>query len=403
VRVTVTVQRRNLKSPDGRVWTCGSDGYEFWKRYLEVFDGVVVVARVEDVDRVPEDHDEVLGPGVTLAPIPPFHGARELARRLPEVTRALLESFDERDAVIFRVPGYLSILPSVLLRTRGRPFGLEVIGDPYDVLAPGTVDSRLRPLLRHSFSRTLKWQCANAAAVSYVTARALQRRYPPGPATALATSYSSVVLPDEAFATAPRSFDEDRGQLRIVSVGSMEQPYKGFDTLIEALGRCVEGGLDATLEIAGDGRLRPEYERLAGQLGLERRVRFLGSLPGPAAVWERYRAADLFVLASRTEGLPRSIIEAMAQALPCLGTTAGGIPELLDPEDLFAPGDAEAAAMKMMGMASDPARMTGSSSRNLNRARSYADGELNRRRRLFYEAVERSQKAYLAASSRGGR
>ena len=89
------------------------------------------------------------------------------------------------------------------------------------------------------------------------------------------------------------------------------------------------------LVIAGDGPLRAELETLAATLGVGERVAFLGSVVRDE-VWRRLREADAFVLASVTsakgdmEGLPVSLMEAMAVGVPVVSTRHSGIPELVE-------------------------------------------------------------------------
>ena len=115
-------------------------------------------------------------------------------------------------------------------------------------------------------------------------------------------------------------------------------------------------------------------------------VEFTGALSG-AAVRSRLDAADLLVMPSRTEGLPRALIEAMARGLPAIATAVGGIPELLAPADLIAPGDPGALAAAIRSRLADPQWLADASARNLTRARAYAQAELTRRRDAFYAAV----------------
>jgi glycosyltransferase involved in cell wall biosynthesis len=108
-------------------------------------------------------------------------------------------------------------------------------------------------------------------------------------------------------------------------------------------------------------------------------------------------AADLFALPSRQEGLPRAMVEAMARGLPCLGSTVGGIPELLPAEDMVPPGDARALARKIREMVTAPGRMALMSARNLEKARGYREEALAGRRQAFYRHVREMTEAAVAS------
>ena len=111
--------------------------------------------------------------------------------------------------------------------------------------------------------------------------------------------------------------------------------------LIRAAGALNVLGRPCELTVIGDGRYRAELEALAASLDLP--VRFTSQLKRPQVMAE-LDDANLFVLASRTEGLPRAVIEAMARGLPCVGTRVGGIPELLDSRALCDPDRLKASS-----------------------------------------------------------
>lgn len=385
MNVVVSLEQRFLRTPDGAVWTSASFAYPFWTRYLEVFDQVRIVARVRDVPANPPAHLRVDGPAVAFIGLPYYVGPVAYLLRAAPLRRTLAEVARSSDALILRTPSVIATILTGLLRDR-RPYGVEVVGDPWDVFAPGTIRHPLRPLFRRWFARQLRHQCAHACAAAYVTRTALQQRYPPGETT-LHVSCSDVELSPEAFVAAPRLIREAPTPLRLVYVGSLDQLYKAPDVLLDAVAICVRTGMDVQLAMIGDGRYRPLLEAQAQRLGIAARVVWHGMLPAGEAVRTRLDAADLFVLPSRTEGLPRALIEAMARALPCIGSTVGGIPELLPPEDLAPPGDATALATIIQAAAANPSRMTEMSARNLAIARTYADHVLREQRLRFYRAV----------------
>ena len=382
MEVAVFLDQRFWRTPDGTVWTPDSCAYSFFRRYLEIFDHVRAVARVRHVAAAGAGWKAAGGAGVTFSAAPHYLGPWEYLRHARAVKRAARQALHGAPAVILRVPSQLANCVEPLLRQTRRPYAVEVVGDPFDSYAPGAVQHPLRPFLRRWLRRRLEAQCAASAGASYVTASVLQRRYPCAPG-AFTACYSSVELPPEAFAIETRSWAPKKS-LRLISVGSLQFPYKGFDLLIRALRSCRDDGLDAGLEIVGGGLLRDALEAQAGALGVGRHVQFVGTLSPGEAVRARLDQADLYVHASRAEGLPRALIEAMARGLPCVASRAGGVAELLAPEDTVPVGDAAALAGKISEVLREPARMARMSVRNKCKALEYREEILQQRRNEFY-------------------
>lgn len=108
---------------------------------------------------------------------------------------------------------------------------------------------------------------------------------------------------------------------------------KGLDVLLRALGRVQanEPGAEWTLDVAGDGPRRAEFEALAASEGIADKVTFHGFL-SREEVRRRYDAADVFAFPSRFEGMPNVVLEAMACGLPIIGTRIAGTEELVEPD-----------------------------------------------------------------------
>ena len=385
MRVVVVLEHRFRSTPDGRVWTDGPFPNSFFVRYLDRFDHVEVVARVQPVSEPGSAWVLADSERVTFAPVPYYVGPREYLLHRQAVAAAIKRALEGDNAVVLRAPGQLANVAARSLVRGGHPYGAEIVGDPYDAFAPGVGHGGLRPLFRWQQTRALKRLCRNAASVAYVTGSVLQQRYPPAPG-AFTTHYSSVELPDEAFVAEPR--EPGPGPVRLITIGSMEHLYKGQDVLLRALAICRRAGLDFTLTLVGDGSKRSWLEDLADRLGLSEAVRFAGQLPSGAAVRQELDQADIFVLPSRQEGVPRAMIEAMARGLPCLGSSVGGIPELLPEAAMVPAGDANALAALIRRSVSAKVRRL-FSTQNLAAARAYGDRELQGRRREFYEQITR--------------
>jgi glycosyltransferase involved in cell wall biosynthesis len=399
MNVLVGLEHRFSRLPDGSVWTDTFFARSFWERYLAVFSSVSVIARVQQVDSAPSTAKRVDGDGITVFPISHYVGPWEYLRKLRQVRRDLAHASQQEGAVILRASSQIGNGLERHLRSTGRPYGVEVVGDPYDVFSPGSVRHALRPFFRWWFPRELRRQCRAACATAYVTAHALQRRYPGAPG-AFTTHYSSVELRSDAFAPSARPTPAQDRPMRIIMVGTLSELYKAPDILIQAFAACRRKGLNAELALLGGGRQTPLLQKLAGELNVADHVQFLGSLPGGGAVREQLDGADLFVLPSRQEGLPRAMIEAMARALPCIGSTVGGIPELLDPLYLVAPNDTQALAEKILRLAGDPSEMAAASARNLEKACEYREEILAKRRLAFYQYVRQTTAEWMGAGKR---
>ncbi len=393
VKLVVTKERRFDSTPDGRVWTPSTGNYEFWTRYLEVFDEVRVLARVRQFREVDPAWKRADGPGVSFAAVPYYLGPVQYLLHRRRVAHAVRLSIGPEDAAILRIPSVLATHLEGVLRRQGRPIAVEVVANPYDVFSPGSAKHPARPFFRWWFPRAVRRQCAHACAAAYVTAETLQRHYPASP-RAFVTSYSSVELTDEAFVAAPRPCRSLGDPIRLLLVGSLDQMYKGVDVLIDAAAVMVGLGLPLRLTIVGDGKHRGELEAAVRGRGLAARTCFTGNLPPGGPVRAEFDRADLFVMPSRTEGLPRVLIEAMARGLPCVGSNIGGIPELLSSEELVPPGDAEALAEKIAEVLADDDRRARLSARNLDKARAFHASHLQPRRRKFYEVVREANLAW---------
>jgi glycosyltransferase involved in cell wall biosynthesis len=384
MNVTIPLEHHFLRTPDGRVWTETTFAYPFWKRYLQVFDSVRVIARVRNVDAAMAGWNQASGPAVTFVDVPDYHGPYQYLACFPRTRSVLREQARSSQAVILRVSSSLGAA-FVDQFHRGHPFGVEVVGDPYDVFQRGSVVHTLRPLFRVWFTAELKRLCRTACAAAYVTRHALQSRYP---CPAFSTSISDVEIGCDALVSSPRNEMVPRSQPpQLICIGTMAQMYKGMDVLIRAVATCANQGFPLSLMVVGDGRYRPQLEQLAAINGLKQYVHFTGQLPAGPAVRDALDAADLFVMPSRVEGLPRAMVEAMARALPCIGSNVGGIPELVSPDSLVPVGDEAALARTIMSVLQDPKRMARMSAENLVRAREFREESLREGRTEFLKLV----------------
>jgi glycosyltransferase involved in cell wall biosynthesis len=151
----------------------------------------------------------------------------------------------------------------------------------------------------------------------------------------------SVVIRNAVDVSGAARSSHDRGVPRLIAVGRLKAP-KDFLTLIRAFAALPEESFEAL--IVGDGPDRVAVEAAIRELGLEGKVRVAGERDDVPAL---LADSDVFVLSSRSEGLPVSVLEAMAAELPVVASDVGGLAELVVDREtgiLVPPGDVSALA-----------------------------------------------------------
>jgi glycosyltransferase involved in cell wall biosynthesis len=145
-----------------------------------------------------------------------------------------------------------------------------------------------------------------------------------------------------------------RGGDPVIGLVARLTPEKDVPCFLNAAARIADRFPTAKFRIAGDGPLRRELERLAAELGLDKRVSFLGVLDDMGPFFE---SAHVLAVSSVAEGTPLSIVEAMGAAVPIVATAVGGIPEqITDGHNGYVvePGNPAALAERIGSVLADP-------------------------------------------------
>src|SRR5262245_14283357 len=141
-------------------------GPRFFQRYRDVFDEVVILARSAKKDKAPQGSQPLDMSGVRLIGLPDFYGPRQFLREWRNCRNIARRALEQVDSIIFRAPGTISNVVWSLLGRTGRPFGVEVVGDPAKAMARGAMRHPLRPFFRWISVRNLRRQCREAYATA---------------------------------------------------------------------------------------------------------------------------------------------------------------------------------------------------------------------------------------------
>lgn len=127
----------------------------------------------------------------------------------------------------------------------------------------------------------------------------------------------------------------------LLFVGELRK-LKGVDVLLRAISVLPQPN-ETTLTIVGEGRDETAFRKLTSELGLEKRVKFVGRKP----IHEALALGKILVMPSRHESLPYVVLETVAAGVPIIASSVGGIPEILPPQSMVKANQAEALSQKI--------------------------------------------------------
>ena len=351
-------------------------GRSFFDDYRAVFDEVRVAARLRR-DPPPSTAQRSDGDGVEFVGLPDVQGGRWILAPSLQREWALWRAVSWSDAVCVRIPGRAGDLAARFSGLQRRPLMFEVISDPAATLSQIT-HGRIVGLVGRREARKQRRIVRASVSGSYVSVEHLQRAFPAAPGTAC-ESISSIRLPAGSILE-PRRFTTSPDPLRLVLVASL-MPVKLHQDLLRAVAAARRSGARVALDLVGDGPSRPLVESLIGELGLGGVVTVHGHVSDREQLDGLLDCAHLFVMTSASEGMPRAMIEAMARGLPAVGTSTGGIAELLPDDQLVPVGDHEALGGLIADVQRDPARLSRMSEGSIRTALQYEAAVLSARRR----------------------
>jgi len=383
MRLLFAHDHRFYRAPAGELYTTGTFPSAVWERFLEHFDELHVIARDGGILPAGARLARADREGVTFEFMPSLASLRQLAFRSSSIDLQMRSAVNSADAVVARLPSEVGLLAIKHAQRSGKPYAVEVVGCAWDsYVTNGAPGARLYAPL--AYLRT-KRAIANAPFGLYVTSSWLQRRYP---MTGQWESASNVsVQPmnaNEARRREARLAELKRGKLPVLgTIGTLWVQYKGIQTAIEAVARLRSLGLDLTYRLLGPGPVEP-WQALAESFGVSDLVHFDGTRRAGEDVYNWLDDIDIYLQPSFTEGLPRALIEAMSRGAACIGSTCGGIPELLPIARLHAPGDVSRLAGLIQQFANDASAVTAASHTDCQTARQFDERRLKERRREIY-------------------
>ena len=373
----IYIQDQEIYRYDGRIYHPKSRNY--FTRYLSglTTDEVLTVICCI-VDRNKEEirrYQEVSNNSIVYESIPDF---RKISSYF--TTRRIIKEKTRNSDFCYIRTGLSGIIAAYYCRKYHVPYMFVINEDiennlkTHKKMIVKKSASVIGKMMRHYIS------CADYAC--YVTKEYLQKRYP-CKGKSLGCSDIETLSIDETTLNNYIEKNRTQGNYVIGTVGPVNTRLKGQDVVIKAIRILKDKGINVTYQLVGYGS-GDWLKTLAKELEVYENVQFLGEISrDDVLLW--MQTLDFYIQPSKSEGLPRAIIEALSCALPCIAADVGGISELIPKEYLFEHDNNPVGKIVDIIQSLDNDALVSMSKRNFQKAKEYEPKVLDKERSEFFK------------------
>lgn len=373
-----------FKKMDGKNYALPAYGNSFWTKYLDVFESVHVLGETikEYLDN--GTMAEITQPSVSMEIIPSTTHPRDF-KNDSVVKEILEERIKKADAILIKPSSRKGMMAIKIAEKYKKPYMIELTGDLRLTLKenPNLLKKLYGPVIHRRILKSIR-HCKYGL---YVTEKYLQKVYPIEGKQCGATDASVDTILDKVLEDRLHKIEtmDVHKKVSIGLIGSYHDERKGIDTAIEALAKISPEVLSAELNILalGTEEDREKWRKYAEKVGLKHSLNFPPSCDSTQKVLEWIDTQDINILPSRSEGLPRCIVEAMSRGCPCITSNICGLQELINDKWLHAPSDFVKLSELIIKILSNKEEMKSTALENFDNSKRFLKPVLTKSRNEF--------------------
>src|SRR5690625_4650828 len=373
----------------GKYYTGACYNNSVWERYLKHFKKIKVIARL-DKNKIGlnNEFNEFSLPGISFRAVPSLSSPVSQFKNKKAVIEILKDEIYKADVLIARLPSETGNSAIKLAREMGKPYLVEVVGCIWDSLWNyGNIKGKIyAPIALKKMQKNVRL----APYAIYVTNNFLQNRYPCYRKTEKISNEEIKDINQDSLQYRKERYSKNKRLNTIGMIGSLDNKIKGLEVAFKALKLLKDKNIDFNFRILGAGDQEP-WKHLAKELGIESKIDFCGLLPGGDPVLRWLDDIDIYIQPSFQEGLPRAIIEAMSRGCPVIGSSAGGIPELIHPSMIHKPGNVDKLYSLIKETLINSNSLLSNAKINFKLSKEYLKDNLDRKRYGFLNSVFEKQ------------
>lgn len=364
---------------------------EILERYTSVFGNVTICARL--LDKKPMNCISITNPNISIFPLPNIN-FKKIFKFYPKIIKSIRIEAKKFDAFIIRAPSMISFIAYNAVKKMHKPIMVELVINPkhffMDEENVPIAKKCLLVFLRRTVVNHTKKMCKSVNAVLYVTKESLQNDYKSRSLLKgeskkyFSVACSDVILKQGNYNSVPNVHDFSKPFV-ICHIGWMMGLNKGHKTVIEIISKLKHGGKNCNAVFIGDGPMKTQFEQYATSLNVKHEVLFLGKINSFDEIQKVLKTSHLFLFPSINEGLPRVLLEAMSNSLPCVAYDTDGIPELLENNYIANINDEDGLLKIVENLYSNEKERIAYAKRCYEKSLEYNSEKLNQTRRKFYQ------------------
>lgn len=349
------------------------------KRYAYLGSEVSFMLRVRK-SNIENLHSIETDRNINLIEIPAFNRPKLLLNYF-KAKKIIENAILNFDVLVIRLPSTIGSIALKFAKKNNIRYIVEVVACPWDALWNYNLLGKIYAPFAYFKLRNL---VKTSPYLIYVSKSFLQNRYP---SNGLQTSISNVILENfdnNILAVKKIRYDSLKrdNNIIITTLAAVDVAYKGQKYVLRAIAKLKKKGYNLTYKIAGVGN-NAKLKQEVNVLNINENVEFLGFIDRDK-IFNLLDETDIYIQPSKTEGLPRAVIEAMSRGCLCLGTNTGGIPELLTKPFLFKKANVKSISEKIVELLNRN-DLTIESKLNYEKSKLYAKEVLENRRTMFYD------------------
>ncbi|WP_226536271.1 glycosyltransferase [Fictibacillus halophilus] len=379
MRIMFAISSQYFKNDEG-VWTTTSYNNTMWGEYLENLSEIFVVAPIKKVTTLPKGCKKADRNGVKFIDSSDLKSFNPI--RIIKLKKYLKQISKQVDGGILHSPCFESELVYSALKRYKKPYVVESRGE--QSMHEGFLKARGVPfpkLIKSFFYKMHMKHLESAYGCIYVS-KTLKERYTPKKEIKQVV-ISDLRLPDN-FIKKARKWNSVSEPFKLINVGNLSA-YKDQMTLVKAFSELVSNNTKKLeLHIVGKGPLEGMLKSEVEKLGIRDKVIFHGFVPWGEELFSLYDSADLFVLSSLTEGMPRVVLEALARGLPVVSTEVSGSIEVLPKECLVPVGNYKKLSVAIEKLIDSPEMLNQLSLTGVELMQDYREEILKEKKMIYF-------------------